>query len=69
MVVLSGISGAIYIIDNSFKAWASNPVITAVEQIPIESVPFPSITICKLTCPPNAMAVNIFVLRLYDYRA
>ena len=54
MVVLSGISGAIYIIDNSFKAWASNPVITAVEQIPIESVPFPSITICKLTCFPNA---------------
>jgi Amiloride-sensitive sodium channel len=47
MVVFCGISGAIYIIDNSFKAWASNPVITAVEQIPIERVPFPSITICK----------------------
>ena len=47
-VVFCGISAAIYIIDNSFKAWESNPVITAVEQIPIERVPFPSITICEL---------------------
>jgi hypothetical protein len=46
--VFCGISAAIYIIDNSFKAWESNPVITAVEQIPIERVPFPSITICEL---------------------
>lgn len=48
-VVVSGMSGAIFIIDNSFKAWNKNPVITAVAQIPIEQVPFPSITICKFS--------------------
>jgi hypothetical protein len=58
-VVFCGISAAIYIIDNSFKAWESNPVITAVEQIPIERVPFPSITICEL------FYLMILLLRLF----
>ena len=67
-IVVIGISGSGWIIDNSFKvktnlsknskewhlkflyfkAWADAPVITSVEQILIEQVPFPAITVCPL---------------------
>ena len=46
LIIISGLSLSIIGIDKSFKEWESNPVITAVWQIPIESAPFPSITIC-----------------------
>ena len=43
-----GIVSAVTIINNSFEAWKEAPVITSVIQIPIESVPFPSVTICPM---------------------
>ena len=43
-----GIVSAVTIINNSFEAWKDAPVITSVIQIPIESVPFPSVTICPM---------------------
>ena len=48
IIVIVGIAGSGFIIDNSFKAWAEAPVITSVEQILIEQVPFPAITVCPL---------------------
>ena len=47
-IVIVGIVGSAWIIDNSFKAWSEAPVITSVEQILIEQVPFPAITVCPL---------------------
>ena len=47
-IVIIGISASGWIIDNSFRAWAQAPVITSVEQILIEQVPFPAITVCPL---------------------
>ncbi|XP_059093651.1 uncharacterized protein LOC131888743 [Tigriopus californicus] len=48
LIVLFGVISAALIINNSFIAWKDNPVITSVTQIPIEQVPFPSVTICPI---------------------
>ena len=47
-IVVLGIGSSALIINNSFVAWQTNPVITSVAQIPIEQIPFPSVTICPL---------------------
>lgn len=41
-----GIAMSAFVINKSFSAWKSNPVVTSVAQIPIEQVPFPSFTVC-----------------------
>lgn len=48
VIVIMGLVLAVIGIDQCFKGWEQNPVITAVWQIPIESVPFPSITVCPI---------------------
>ena len=48
LIVTIGLVLSIVGIDECFKGWNSNPVITAVWQMPIESVNFPSITICPM---------------------
>ena len=45
-IVIIGVATSALTINNSFRAWRANPVITSVAQIPIEQVPFPSVTIC-----------------------
>ena len=47
-IVILGLVLSIIGIDQCFKGWEANPVITAVWQVPIESTPFPSITICPI---------------------
>ena len=48
LIIISVLALSIIGIDQCVKGWESNPVITAVWQVPIESAPFPSITICPL---------------------
>ena len=47
-IVITGLVLSIIGIDQCFKGWEQNPVITAVWQVPIESTPFPSVTICPI---------------------
>ena len=47
-IVLGGLVLSIIGIDQCVKGWESNPVITSVWQVPIESIPFPSVTICPI---------------------
>ena len=45
------LAGWTYAIHNCFEqhaGWVSNPVVTSVQQIPIDKIPFPAITICPL---------------------
>ena len=48
IIIVIGLVSAVIDIDQCFKGWANNPVITAVWQVPIESTPFPSITVCPI---------------------
>ena len=48
-IVILGLGFSIIGIDQCFKGWEANPVITAVWQVPIESTPFPSITVCPIS--------------------
>ena len=43
-----GLILAVIGIDECVKGWEQNPVVTSVWQVPIESIPFPSITICPI---------------------
>jgi hypothetical protein len=48
IIVSFGIFGASVIMYDSYKFWGDHPVKTTITQIPIETVNFPSITICPL---------------------
>ena len=48
IIVIMGIIMAIWIINNSFKAWREHPVVTSVMQKSIEEIHFPAITICPM---------------------
>jgi hypothetical protein len=48
LIVFTGIFGAAVIIYDSYVFWGDHPVLTTIKQIPIETVHFPSITICPL---------------------
>ena len=48
LIIIIGLILAVIGIDECVKGWEQNPVVTAVWQVPIESIPFPSITICPV---------------------
>ena len=45
-IVIVGLIFSVICIEQCFKGWQQNPVVTAVWQVPIQTIPFPSITIC-----------------------
>ena len=47
-IVFSGIGLAVFIIDNSFKDWATHPIMTQVSQASVEEINMPSLTICPM---------------------
>ena len=46
LVVITGFTGAGYLIQTSFQEWNNNPVKTTIETRPISEVNFPLITVC-----------------------
>ena len=48
LIIIMGLILAVIGIDECVKGWEQNPVVTAVWQVPIESILFPSITICPI---------------------
>ena len=46
LVVLSGFTGAGYMIHTSFKSWADSPIKTTIETLPISEIKFPKVTVC-----------------------
>ena len=55
LVVTSCFSIAFYLISESFKSWASNPITTTIEQVPIKEIKFPKVTVC----PPKNTYTNL----------
>ena len=55
LVVLTGFTGAVYLIHTSFKYWQENPIKTTIETRPISEVIFPLITVC----PPKGTYTNL----------
>ena len=45
-VVIAGFTGAGVIIQQSFSSWASSPVSTTIETLPISDLDFPNVTVC-----------------------
>ena len=46
LVVISGFTGAGVLIYQSFKSWADSPIVTTIENLPIEKFTFPKVTVC-----------------------
>ena len=46
LVVISGFSGAIFLINESFYNWEQSPIKTTIETLPISKITFPNITVC-----------------------
>ena len=49
LVVIAGFSGAVFMLNESFKNWRNNPISTTEETKRISDITFPNVTIC----PPN----------------
>ena len=48
LVVLTGFTGAVILVHQSFKAWEESPVSTTIETRPIPEITFPKVTVCPL---------------------
>ena len=46
IVVLTGFTGAGYMIYTSFQSWADSPIKTTIETLPISEIKFPKVTVC-----------------------
>lgn len=46
LVVIGGISGAIYLIQESFSSWNKRPITTTIETLPVSDMIFPNVTVC-----------------------
>ena len=46
IVVLTGFTGAGYLIQTSFQSWAESPIKTTIETLPISELKFPKVTVC-----------------------
>ena len=55
LVVFIGFSGSSYMISESFSAWATSPVSTTIETLPISDLDFPNVTVC----PPRNSFTNL----------
>ena len=63
-MVVSGFSGAGFMIYQSFQDWGENPIKTAVETKPIKDLRFPKVTICP---PKNSYTdLNFDLMMLKD---
>ena len=58
LAVLSGFTGAGYLIHLSFQSWSESPVTTTVETLPLSRIKLPKVTVC----PPK----NTFTDLNYD---
>ena len=58
IVVVAGFSGAVFLINESFKSWSESPIKTTVETLPISMLKLPKVTVC----PPR----NTFTDLNYD---
>ena len=45
-VVIAGFTGAGVLIHQSFSSWASSPISTTIETLPISDLDFPNVTVC-----------------------
>ena len=48
LAVLSGFSGAGYLIHLSFQSWSESPVTTTVETLPLSRIKLPKVTVCPI---------------------
>ena len=55
LVVIAGSAGAAYLINQSFKNWSDNPIITTIETQPISKITFPNVSVC----PPRGTNTNL----------
>ena len=55
LIVFSGFITSGILIDQSFKTWSENPIVTTIETVPIENVTFPNVTVC----PPKNTYTNL----------
>ena len=46
LVVITGFSGAGYLINESFQSWADSPIKTTIETRPMSEIKFPKVTVC-----------------------
>ena len=54
-IVVTGFSGAFYLIDMSFENWDESPVTTNIETLPIYELKLPNVTVC----PPKNSYTNL----------
>ena len=55
LVVITGFSGAGFLIQQSFQSWQDGPIKTTIETLPISKVSFPNI----IVCPPKDTYTNL----------
>ena len=55
LIVVTGFTGAIFLIQQSFKSWDESPITTMIETLPISKLRFPKITVC----PPKNTFTNL----------
>ena len=55
LVVITGFTGAGFLIYESFQSWEESPVSTTVETLPITELTFPKVTVC----PPKNTYTNL----------
>ena len=54
-VVITGFTGAAFLILQSFSSWAVSPISTTIETLPITELEFPNVTVC----PPRKSFTNL----------
>ena len=46
LVVVTGVTGALFLIKESFDYWSESPIKTTEETLPIADIKFPKVTVC-----------------------
>ena len=55
LIVIAGFTGAVFLIDASFKTWHERPVVTNIETLPIRDIRLPKVSVC----PPKRTFTNL----------
>ena len=68
--MVSGLILIAILMEESIKDWNENPVQTTLESvsIPLEPIPFPSVTICPERAPPDPWAYIFKIMNFYNFR-
>ena len=53
--IVTGFSGAGYLIHSSFDNWSQSPISTTIDTLPISQITFPNVTVC----PPKTVLLNL----------